>query len=110
VIVIIALSCHFEALKAFDILLGDSPALSDSEALCRKMLAVNLTEAIAVAKSFMATRTFSEYCDAVARPALLLAQKDFQQGELEDRTLTVFQTTFAKLFEEIARKPWANQA
>ena len=106
-VILVALGRHFQALQAFDILLGDSPALSDPEALYRSMLASNLTEAMAQAKSFMSTRTLSEYCDAVARPALIFAQKDSQRGALEGGALLVFQTTFTKLFDEIARRRWA---
>ena len=106
-VILVALGRHFEALKPFDILLGDSPALSDPEALYRSMLAGNLAEALAQAKSFMSTRTLSEYCDAVARPALTFAQKDFQRGALEANALAVFRTTFVRLFEEIASKRWA---
>ena len=109
-VILVALGRHFEALKPFDILLGNSPALSDPEALYRSMLARNLTEATAQAKSFMATRTLSEYCDAVARPALIFAQKDLQRGALEGGALLVFQTTFSKLFDEIARKRWALES
>ena len=64
-VILVALGRHFQALKPFDVLLGDSPALSDPEALYRSLLAGNLAEAMAHAKSFMATRTFSAYCDAV---------------------------------------------
>ena len=106
-VVLVVLGRHFEALKAFDILLGDSPALSAPEALYQSMLAGNVTEAIALTKAFMTTRTLSAYCDDVVRPALMLAQKDFQRGALEGKPLAVFQTTFASLFDEIGGKRWA---
>ena len=86
-VVLVALGRHFEALKPFDILLGDRPALSAAEAFYQSMVAGNLMEAIAEAKAFMATRTLSDYCDAVVRPALMLAHEDFRRGALEGETL-----------------------
>ena len=106
-VILVALGRHFEALKPFDILLGDTPALSDPEALYRSMLAGNLAEAMAQAKSYMATRTLSGYCDAVARPVLVFAQTDLRRGALEGKALAAFQASFARLFEEIARRRWA---
>ena len=60
-VILVVLGRHVEALKFFDILLGDEPALSEFEALYQRMLAHDPVEAIEHAKAFMTGRSLSEY-------------------------------------------------
>jgi hypothetical protein len=74
-------------------LLGDEPALSESEVLYQRVLANDPVDAIEHAKSFMAEHSLSHYCGHVARPALALAHKDVERGLLESDKVETFKTT-----------------
>ena len=105
-VILVVLGRHVEALKFFDILLGDEPALSESEALYQRMLAHDPVEAVEHAKAFMTGRSLSEYCDSVAMPALALARKDAERGALEGDVLAKFHKTVESLFADIAHEHW----
>jgi predicted PurR-regulated permease PerM len=105
-VILVVLGRHVEALKFFDILLGDEPALSESQAFYQRMLARDPIEAVEQAKSFMGTHSLTDYCDSVARPALALARKDAERGVLEGDTLATFHNTVASLFADIAHEHW----
>ena len=108
-VVLVVLGRHFETLKAFDIVLGDSPALSDAETLYQRMLAGNVAGAAAHARSLLSARALPDYCDAVVRPALLLAAKDHERGALRAEALATFEATVASLFGVIERKRWGAE-
>ena len=103
-VILVVLGRHVEALKFFDILLGDEPALSEPEVLYQRMLARDPVEAVEHAKSCMAAHSLSHYCDHVARPALVLAQKDVERGVLDAEKLEAFRTTVEGLFADIAHE------
>jgi predicted PurR-regulated permease PerM len=105
-VMLVVLGRHVEALKFFDILLGDEPALSESQTFYQRMLARDPIEAVEQAKSFMGTHSLTDYCDGVARPALALARKDAERGVLGDETLGTFHRTVASVFADIAHEHW----
>ncbi len=108
-VILVVLGRHVEALKFFDILLGDEPALSDSEALYQRMLAHDPIEAIEHAKTYMTNRSLAAYCDDVVRQALALARKDVERGALEGETLAAFRQTVERLFADIAHEHWVSR-
>ena len=105
-VILVVLGRHVEALKFFDILLGDEPALSESESLYQRMLAHDPVEAVEHAKAFMTANSLSQFCDAVAKPALALARKDADRGALEGDVLARFHKTVESLFADIAHEHW----
>jgi predicted PurR-regulated permease PerM len=105
-VILVVLGRHVEALKFFDILLGDEPALSEAQVLYQRILARDPAEAVEHAKSFMAAHSLSHYCDHVARPALALAHKDVERGVLEAERLEAFRTTAEGLFADITHEHW----
>jgi len=54
----------------------------------------------------MARHSLADYCDQVARPALLLAQKDVERGILEEGNAKVLRETVDSLFTDIAHEHW----
>ncbi len=74
-------------------LFGDEPALSEAESFYQRMLAGDPVEAVEQAKAFMAQHSLVDYCDEVARPGLILAQKDVERGVLEDANRKIFHET-----------------
>ena len=108
-VMLVVLGRHIEALKFLEILLGDEPALSESENFYQRMLARDPVEAVEQAKSFMSKHSLSDYCDEIARPALILAQKDAERGVLEkDKTKTLCETV-DNLFIDIAHEHWVSR-
>jgi predicted PurR-regulated permease PerM len=105
-VILVVLGRHVEGLKFFDILLGDQPALSETEALYQRILAHDPIEAVEHAKAFMTAHSLSQYCDRVVKPALALARKDADRGALEGEVLERFHKTFESLFADIAHEHW----
>jgi hypothetical protein len=92
---------HVEALNFFEILLGDEPALSDSEVFYHRMLSNDPLEVVEHAKAFMAEHPLSHYYAQVARPALALAHKDVARGVLDDEKAETFTAAVESLFADI---------
>jgi predicted PurR-regulated permease PerM len=108
-VILVVLGRHVEALKFFDVLFGDEPALSEGETFYQRMLARDPVEAVEQAKSYMTKHSLSDYCDNVARQGLLLAQKDAERGEFEESKHKVFCETVATLLSDIAHEHWLSK-
>jgi predicted PurR-regulated permease PerM len=108
-VMLVVLGRHIEAFKFLEILLGDEPALSEAENFYQRMLARDPIEAVEQAKSFMATHSLSDYCDEIARPALILAQKDVDRGVLEKDKAKILCETVDHLFIDIAHEHWVSR-
>jgi hypothetical protein len=100
-VVLVVLGRHVEALKFFEVLLGDEPALSDSEVFYHRMLSNDPLEVVEHAKAFMAEHSLSHYYDQVARPALALAHKDVVRGALDDEKVETFSAAVESVFADI---------
>ena len=108
-VILVVLGRHIEALKFFDVLFGDEPALSDGENFYQRVLARDPVEAVEHAKGFMAKHSLSDYCDNVARPGLALAQKDAERGMFEEGKGQAFRETVDRLFSDIAHEHWLSK-
>jgi predicted PurR-regulated permease PerM len=100
-VVLVVLGRHVEALNFFEVLLGDEPALSDSEVFYHRMLSNDPLEVVEHAKTFMAEHSLSHYYDQVARPALALAHKDVVRGVLDEEKVETFTASVESLFADI---------
>jgi predicted PurR-regulated permease PerM len=105
-VILVVLGHHVEALKFLDVMFGNEPVLSDAEAFYQRMLARDPVEAVEQAKSFMARHSLADYCDDVARPALMLAQKDAERGVLEEGNTKILRETVDSLAADIAHEHW----
>jgi hypothetical protein len=85
---------------------GNEPVLSDAESFYQRMLARDPVEAVEQAKAFMARHSLADYCDDVARPALMLAQKDAERGVLEEGNTKILRETVESLSADIAHEHW----
>jgi predicted PurR-regulated permease PerM len=108
-VMLVVLGRHIEAFKFLEILLGVEPALSEAESFYQRMLARDPVEAVEQAKSFMSTHSLSDYCDEIARPALILAQKDVDRGVLEKDKTKILCETVDNLFIDIAHEHWVSR-
>jgi predicted PurR-regulated permease PerM len=100
-VVLVVLGRHVEALNFFEILLGDEPALSESEMFYHRMLSNDPSEVVEHAKSFMEEHSLSHYYDQVARPALALAHTDVARGALDADKVDIFTAAVESLFADI---------
>jgi hypothetical protein len=90
---LVVLGKHIEALQFIEVLLGDEPALEPHERFYQRLLAGDDTEAADMAESQLKKQSLSAYYDAVAMPALALAQTAAAQGKLShERQLEIFDT------------------
>jgi predicted PurR-regulated permease PerM len=105
-VILVVLGRHVEAVKFLDVLFGDEPALSEAESFYQRMLAHDPVEAVEQAKAFMAQHSLGDYCDEVARPGLILAQKDVERGVLENANRKIVHDTVDTLFKDIAHEHW----
>ena len=103
-VVLVALGRHVEALKFFDVLLGDEPALSELQVFYHRMLSNDPLAVVEHAKVFMAQHLLSHYCDLVARPALALAHRDVERGFLGVEQLETFRASVEGLFADIVHE------
>lgn len=98
-------------LDFFEVLLGDEPALEPSVNFYQRLLARDRDEATDVIEEEARDRPIAEVCDSVLLPALTLAKRDFERGELaEDDKQAVLETTHSLAtelgeFEAIVSKP-----
>jgi predicted PurR-regulated permease PerM len=100
-VVLVVLGRHVEALNFFEVLLGDEPALSESEMFYHRMLSNDPSEVVEHAKSFMEEHSLSHYYDQVASPALALAHRDVARGALDADKLDTFTAAVESLFADI---------
>ncbi len=90
---LVVLGKHIEALQFIDVLLGDEPALEPHERFYQRLLAGDDTEAADMAERQLKKQSLSAYYDAVAMPALALAQTDAAHGKLsQDKQLAICHT------------------
>jgi predicted PurR-regulated permease PerM len=90
---LVVLGAHIEGLRFIEVLLGDEPALEPHERFYQRLLAGDDTEAADLAEKELKTQKLSAYYDAVALPALALAQTDAARGRLPpDKQLAIFET------------------
>jgi hypothetical protein len=90
---LVVLGKHIEALQFIDVLLGDEPALEPHERFYQCLLAADDTEAADMAERQLKKQRLSACYDAVAMPALALAQTDAAHGKLShDKQLEICHT------------------
>jgi predicted PurR-regulated permease PerM len=79
---IVVLGKHVAQLQFLDVLLGDQPALPPSVSYYQRLLARDKTEAADVTTEYASSKGLENVPDEVLIPALLLARRDRQDGDL----------------------------
>lgn len=82
-LLLVALGRHIPAFAAFDILLGDRPALTPVETFYQRILAGHTDEAIDQAEDLLETISLADYYDNVVLAALRMAAADVDRGAVE---------------------------
>ena len=89
-------------LAFLEILLGNQAALKPEESFYQRLLAGDPDEATSQAEEFLKTKTLAEFYDAVALPALLLAERDRSRGELDDEHMKHLAAGLREVDENLA--------
>jgi predicted PurR-regulated permease PerM len=98
---LVVLGRHIEALQFIEVLLGDEPALEPHERFYQRLLAGDDTEAADMAETQLKKQSLSAYYDAVAMPALALAQTDAAHGKLSQEKQLEICDTVEEVVEDL---------
>jgi predicted PurR-regulated permease PerM len=99
---LVVLGRHIEALQFIEVLLGDEPALEPHERFYQRLLAGDDTEAADMAETELKKKSLSAYYDAVAMPALALAQTDAAHGKLSQEKQLEICDTVEEVVEDLS--------
>jgi predicted PurR-regulated permease PerM len=104
---------HVKALAFLDILLGNSPALTQSQHFYQRALAGDADEIVAAARETLKRRSFARYCDDILMPALRLMVTDLGDGSIGQEQLQRVRATIATAIEALGpdtRTRWRRRA
>lgn len=82
-VVLVVLGKYVPELKFFEVLLGDEPVLSADVTFYQRLVARDLDEASDLVECYLREHSPEQVYQEVFLPALLLAKKDRERGELE---------------------------
>jgi predicted PurR-regulated permease PerM len=98
---LVALGRHVRQMEFFDILLGDTPALSPAEIFYQRMLAGDPSEAVLQAREFLKERALSTYYDEVALEGIRLAHSDIARGRISPERQLVLRESIIELIQHL---------
>lgn len=99
---LVVLARHVDRLQFINIMLGDQPALTPSQAAYQRMLTGDPIEAIEQARVFLKEERVISYYEKIVFGALRLAQADAEQGRLDGARLENIFKTVSGLVEDLA--------
>ncbi len=85
-VILVVLGKYVPELHFFEVLLGDEPALSTDVTYYQRLVARDIDEATDLVEDYLGTHTPEAVFEEVLFPALLLARKDHDRGELDAET------------------------
>lgn len=100
-VVLVVLGKHIEGLSFIDTLLGDEPALSETELFYQRMLAGDTLGTTAQIESVGERNGLLDYYDDVVISGLRMAQEDFDRGRLDLPRVRRMRMSVEEMFEGI---------
>jgi len=88
-------------LEFFDVLLGDEPVLQSEISYYQRLLARDHDEAAALVEEYLAQHPVEHVYDDMLLPALSLAKRDGQRGDLSNEDLSSFEQATRDILEDI---------
>jgi len=92
---------HVKALDLLNVLLGDTPALTQPQRVYQRALSGDASEILSEARDFLKRKSFAAYCDAVLLPALQLARVDLSAGAISPVQQTSVRRTIVTVVEAL---------
>ncbi len=106
---LVVLGKHVPALKFFDVLLGDQPALPPPVSFYQRLLAGDRREALAVAASVAREKGLEHVPDDVYVPVVRLTRRDRADGELKPDDETMIYDAILRVADELDGDPSLNK-
>jgi predicted PurR-regulated permease PerM len=106
---LVVMGSHVPSLEFLAVLLGDQPAIPNYTCFYQRLLAHDEREASDLLFKSLNTEPLVTVYDTILIPALTLVEKDRQQGELDDSTLTFIRNTTSELVEELGFRALEEQ-
>ncbi len=107
---LVVLGRHVEQLEFLEVMLGDQPALGPEETFYQRALAGDEDALAEQADACLREQRLPEYLDAVALPALALAQADAARGALTPERRERMERSVVTLLEDIEEADEATAA
>jgi predicted PurR-regulated permease PerM len=98
---LVVLGKHVPALKFFDILLGDEPALTADVHFYQRLLARDEDEALEILRTRLQEIPLEQVFDEIVIPALITARTDFEAEALSEGEVAAIFEMIRELVEEI---------
>lgn len=98
---LVVIGRHVQSLEFLTVMLGDRPAIPPPACFYQRLLARDEREAAEILDSCLKGDTLESIYDKVLIPALLMSEKDRQQGDLTDATVAFIRQTMRELIEEL---------
>jgi predicted PurR-regulated permease PerM len=98
---LVVLGKYVPQLGFFDTLLGDEPVLSPHSRLYQRLLAMDADDAVGVAEEFRADHSLSATFDDLVLPALALAERDREAGNLSEERTNFIRRTMHDLVQTL---------
>jgi predicted PurR-regulated permease PerM len=99
---LVVLGKHVPALKFFDIMLGDEPALTADVHFYQRLLARDQDEALEILQARLQEIPLEQVFDEICIPALINARSDFEAEALSEGEVASVVEMIRELVEEIA--------
>ena len=107
---LVVLGRHVEHLEFLEVMLGDEPALDPEELFYQRALAGDVDAMEEQAEMCLRTQRLPEYLDAVALPAVVLAQADAAHGTLSPERRERMEQSVVELLEDVEEADEATAA
>ena len=101
-VVLAVLGRHVEGLEIFDVLLGDTPALTPEQRFYQRALTGDAAEATYHAELGLKDQSLASYLDTVALSGLKLAERDATRGGLDDAQAERVADTVKEMLDNLA--------
>lgn len=98
---LVVLGRHVDRLEFLEVMLGDSPPLDPEETFYQRALAGDADALAEQAERCLKEKSFAAYLDAIALPALRLAQADAVHGALSPERREALQASVEQLIEDL---------
>jgi len=98
---LVVMGSHIPSLDFLAVLLGDQPAIPNYTCFYQRLLAHDEREASNLLFKCLNSEPLVTVYDTILIPALTLVEKDRQQGELDDSTLTFIRNATSEMVEEL---------
>lgn len=98
---------HVPGLRFLSTLIAREPVVEPHHRFYHRMIGMNVEDAVEVAEAFRQNRTALEVYDGLFIPALVLADRDFQRGELEAGEYDALLEGVEQILEDLEMEPRA---